>query len=238
MHTPIGRYRWLHMPFGVSLGPEEYQRRQHEVLEGLKGVVNKADDILVFGCGDSIEEAEKDHDVNLWNLMLRCRKVNLKLNPKKFQFKVKQVTWMGHLLSRSGITPHPDRVRAIVDINPPQDVKGLQRFLGMCKYLSRCTPNLAEIVKPLTELTHVNAVWAWSSQHEKAFSAAKSLIANATTLKFFDVNKPCVLQVYASDTGLGGALLQDRQPVAFTSSTLSATEVNYAPIEKSAWRSK
>ena len=51
-------------------------------------------------------------------------------------------------------------------------------------------------------------------------------------LKFFDVNKPCVLQVDASDKGLGSALLQDGQPVAFTSSTLSATEVNYAPIEE------
>ena len=47
--------------------------------------------------------------------MLRCREVNLKLNPKKFQFKVKQVTWMGHLLSSTGITPHPDRVQAIKD---------------------------------------------------------------------------------------------------------------------------
>ena len=122
---------------------------------------------------------------------------------------------------------HPDRVRAIVDVNPPQDVKGVQRFLGMCNYLSRFTPNLSEIVKPLTELTHVDAVWSWSSQHDKAFSSAKSAIANyAKTLKFFDVNKPCVLQVGASDSGLGGALLQDGQPVAFTSSTLSPTKVN------------
>ena len=217
MHTPIGRYRWLRMPFGVSVGPEEYQRRQHEALEGLAGVVNKENDILVFGSGDSIEEAEKDHDINLWNFMLRCREVNLKLNPKKFQFKVKQVTWMGHLLSSTGITPHPDRVQAIKDMTPRQDVKGVQRFLGMCNYLSRFTPNLAEIVKPLTELTHGNAVWSWSSQHDKAFKTAKSLIANATTLKFFDVGKPCVLQVDASDTGLEGALLQDGQPVAFTS---------------------
>ena len=185
--------------------------------------MNKADDILVFGSGDSIEEAEKDHDINLWNLMLRCREVNLKLNPKKFQFKVKQVTWMGHLLSSTGITPHPDRVQAIVDMTPPQDVKGVQRFLGMCNYLSRITPSLAEIMKPLTELTHENAVWSWSSQHDKAFKTAKSLIANTATLKFFDVNKPCMLQVDASDTGLGGSLLQDGQPVAFTSSTLSAT---------------
>ena len=145
---------------------------------------------------------------------------------------MKQVTWIGQLLSSNGITPHPGRVQAIKDMNPPQDVKGVQRFLNMCNYLSRFTPNLAEIVKPLTELTHVNAVWSWSSQHDKAFKRAKSLIANAATLKFFDVNKPCVLQVDASDTGLGGALLQDGQPVAFTSSTLSATEVNYTPTEK------
>ena len=229
MHTPIGRYLWLRMPFGVSLGPEEYQRRQHEALEGLVGVVNKADDILIFGSRASIEEAEKDHDINL---MLRCRDVNLKLYPKKFQFKVKQVTWMGHLLSNTGVTPHPDRVQAIKDMTPPHDVKGVQRFLGMWNYLSRFTPNLAEVVKPLTELTHRNAVWSWSSQHDKASKTARSLIANAATLKFFDVNKPCVLHVDASDTGLGGALLQDGQPAAFTSSTLSATEVNYAPIEK------
>ena len=69
-------------------------------------------------------------------------------------------------------------------------------------------------------------------QHETAFKTAKSAIANVTKLKFFDVNKPCVLQVDGNGTGLGGALLQDRQPVAFTSLTLSATEVNYAPIEK------
>ena len=48
---------------------------------------NKADDILVFGCGDSVEEAKKDHDVNLWNLMLRCCKVNLKLTQRNFSFK-------------------------------------------------------------------------------------------------------------------------------------------------------
>ena len=75
-------------------------------------------------------------------------------------------------------------------------------------------------------------MWSWSSQHDKAFKRTKSFIANAATLKFFDVNKPCVLQVDASDTGVGGALLQDGQPVDFTTSTLSATEVNYAAIKK------
>ena len=65
-----------------------------------------------------------------------------------------------------------------------------------------------------------------------AFKTAKSVIANAATLKFFDVKKPCVLQVDTSDRRLKSVLLQDRQPMAFASSTLSATQVNCTPIEK------
>ena len=62
--TPFGRYRWLRMPFGISSAPKEYQRRQHEVIEGLNGVECIADDLLVYGSGDNYEEAVKDHDEN------------------------------------------------------------------------------------------------------------------------------------------------------------------------------
>ena len=53
------------MPFGISSAPEEYQRRMHETLEGLTEVQVFADDILVYGCGDKYEDAEKDHDKKL-----------------------------------------------------------------------------------------------------------------------------------------------------------------------------
>ena len=59
---PNGRYRYTRMPFGISSGPEQYQRRQHEYLENLKGVINIADDICIFGCGNTKEEADQDHD--------------------------------------------------------------------------------------------------------------------------------------------------------------------------------
>jgi len=63
---PNGRYCYTRMPFGISSGPEEYQRRQHEFLDGLQGIINIADDICIFGCGDTKEEADIDHD---WNLI-------------------------------------------------------------------------------------------------------------------------------------------------------------------------
>ena len=80
--TPFGRYRYLRMPFGISLAPEEFERRLHEQLSGLDGVDILRDDILVAGYGETQEEAEANHDQNLRKLLDRARKVNLKLNSK------------------------------------------------------------------------------------------------------------------------------------------------------------
>ena len=94
--TPEGRYRGLRMPFGIKPAAEEYQRRQHKALQGLKGVSVIADDILVYGCGDTDEDALADHDKNLEVLLQRDREVNLKPNKKKLKLKLPSVTYMGH----------------------------------------------------------------------------------------------------------------------------------------------
>ena len=69
---PCGGKRWLKLPFGVSVAPEVYQRKQHELLAGLKGIAPIADDVLTVGCGDRGEKADRDHDVKLLALMERC----------------------------------------------------------------------------------------------------------------------------------------------------------------------
>ena len=66
--TPFGRFRWLRMPFGISSAPEIWQRKMHEAIEGLQGVKVIADDFLVCGFGDTVDEAVKDHDQNLTRL--------------------------------------------------------------------------------------------------------------------------------------------------------------------------
>ena len=91
MHTSYGRYRWLVLPNGINSAPEEFQMRLLQVLDGLSGIIVIADDILVFGSGDTIEEAERDHDRNIIALMDRAEEKNLKFNIRKFQFKQEQV---------------------------------------------------------------------------------------------------------------------------------------------------
>ena len=139
-HTPFSRYRWLRLPYGVSSGPEEYQARQQEALAGLKGICNIADDVLIYGCGQTKEKAEKDHDENLFNFLLQMQQVKLKLNPTKWRFKKQKVIFMGFQLSPEGVSPAPSMVEAIVNMPKPIDPHAVQRYLGMLNFLARFCP--------------------------------------------------------------------------------------------------
>lgn len=127
--TPWERKRWLKLPFGVSVAPEVYQRKQHELLTGLDGVEPIADDILIVGCGDSDDEAVRDHDTKLLARMERCREVRLRLSLRKVQLKVTEVHFHGPVLSTEGLRPDPEKVQAVQAMPPPVDVKSVQRFI-------------------------------------------------------------------------------------------------------------
>ena len=147
--TPWGRYKWLRMPFGISSAPEEYQRRLHEILEGLAGVDVVADDIVVFGCGDTDEEARKDHDKNLISLLQRARSRNLKLNKQKVQLRLMEVPYIGHLLTSQGLKADPRKIEAVLKMPTPTSVIEAQRVLGFVNYLAKFLPRLSEICKPI-----------------------------------------------------------------------------------------
>ena len=77
-HTPFGQYRWLRMPFGISSAPEVFQRRMHELIEGLRGVEVVADDFVVIGFANTVQEAAVDHDRNLKELLCRCEQSDVR----------------------------------------------------------------------------------------------------------------------------------------------------------------
>jgi len=107
------------MPFGICSGSEEFQRRMIEHLKGLNGVKVIVDDILIYGKGENLQEAEKDHDANILQLLERLRKVNIKINPDKIKFKVSQVRYMGHILTSEGLKCDPDKTKTIDEMTTP-----------------------------------------------------------------------------------------------------------------------
>ena len=105
MHTHWGRYRWTRLPFGIISAPEQFQRRLHDILCGMEGVFNIADDIIVVGRGESLTDAHDDHDQTVLELLERLSQHNLKLNPDKIKFKTCTAPFMGHVLSPERLKP-------------------------------------------------------------------------------------------------------------------------------------
>ena len=221
------------MPFGIAPTPEEFQRRLDAAIAGLKGCKAVADDILVFGCGKTDEEATRDHDNNLKNLLERCRDKGIRLNREKVQLRLKEVAYMGHILTAGGLKPDPNKVKAIKEMPAPTDKQGVRRLLGMTNYLQRFAPKLSEVTTPLRDLTKTDTEFLWEEKiHGTALEETKRILSETPILKYFDPEIQSVLQCDASMHGLGACLMQDGHPVAYASRSLTPTEANYAQIEK------
>ena len=231
-NTPFGRYRWKRMPFEIRSAPEVFQRKMHELIDGLRAFEVIADDFVVVGYGESRQSAIKDHDRNLITFLRRCDERGVHLNSDKLQLRMKEVPFIGHVATGEGLCADPSKVRAIREMPPPENVADVQRVLGLSQYLSKFLSRLSDITKPLRDLTHQDAEWIWDEPQQSAFERLKQAVSATPVLPYYNLKEDVIIQSDASQRGLDAALLQGGQPVAYASRTLTDTEVNYAEIEK------
>ena len=214
------------MPFGIKSAQEVFQKRMNQLLGDLPGVETDIDDILVWGTN------QEEHDERLEAVLNRCEQINLILNKEKCQFRVPEVTYIGHILNDKGIQPDPEKVRAIQDMPPPVNKKGVERLLGRINYLAKFIPNMSTVTHPMRTLLKSDVTFAWEEPQRKSFSEIKQILSAAPVLTYFDVTKPVTITCDASQTGLGALLLQDNKPIAYASRALTDPETRYAQIKK------
>jgi len=165
--TPFGRHRWRRLCFGISPAPEIFQARMHQLLERLLGVACIADDILVYGCGDTVEEALADHNNRMIALLDRCREHDLRLNKDKLQVNRETTTFMGHELTRDGLHPDWQKIKAIANMPPPTDRPALVHLLGLATYLAKLVPNFSQVTAKLRELLAKDVDYRWDDVIQK-----------------------------------------------------------------------
>ena len=230
--TPVGRYCFNKMPFGISSAPEHFQKRMSQILAPLDGVLCMMDDVLDYG------KTTAEHDKRLLAVMEKISAAGVTLNPKKCEFSQRQLKFLGHIVNEQGIQADPDKTAAISDMPAPTNVSELRRFMGMANQLRKFSMNLADITQPLRQLLSKKATWIWGPPQEQALAKVKEELMKPTILALYNPLSPTKICADASSFGLGAVLMQQKEsqwhPVAYASRSMSETEQRYAQIEKEA----
>uniref|UniRef100_A0A8P4GJA5 Gypsy retrotransposon integrase-like protein 1 n=1 Tax=Dicentrarchus labrax TaxID=13489 RepID=A0A8P4GJA5_DICLA len=228
-NTPLGHFEYLVMPFGLTNAPAVFQALVNDVLRDMlnRFLFVYLDDILIFS------QSQEEHVQHVRQVLQRLLENKLFVKAEKCEFHVTSVSFLGFIIERGQVKADPAKIQAVADWPSPTTRKQLQRFLGFANFYRRFIRNYSKVAAPLTKLTSVKVPFAWSPEAENAFLALKELFTSAPVLHHPDPSLQFVVEVDASDTGVGAVLSQrspkDQKlhPCAFLSRRLSPAERNY-----------
>ena len=232
--THVGLYRYKRLNFGTNAAAEVFQHTLQTVLQGLPGVRNLADDIIIFG------NTRNEHDQALSCCLTRLSENGLTLNATKCKLLTSSLSFFGQVFSAEGRKPDPARIIDLQKAQVPKNVHEVRSFLGMVNYSSRYIADYATITEPLRALTKKNSRFIWNTAHQEAFDNLKEALTHAPVMSYFDVKKNTFLTVDASPVGISAILSQkdsrseNSQIIAYASRALTPVEQRYSQTEKEA----
>lgn len=227
-----GHFEFLRMPMGLKNSPSTFQRVMDNVLRGLQNEICLVylDDIIVFST--SLQE----HMTNLEKVFQRLRESNFKIQMDKSEFLKLETAYLGHIITRDGIKPNPDKISAINKYPIPKTPKEIKQFLGLLGYYRKFIPDFARITKPLTQCLKKGRKITFDPEYVQCFEKCKALLTNDPILQYPDFTKEFNLTTDASNVAIGAVLSQGPinadKPICYASRTLNESEINYSTIEK------
>ena len=157
----------------------------------------------------------------------------------KCNFFSKEIQYLGHILSATGIRPLLCKTHAIKHMQPPTTPKQVQAFLGLVGYYRKFIKGFAKIAKPLTMLTHQQVKFEWISVHHTAFLHLKEAIVQAPILCYPNPNKKYIVYTDVSNNACGAQLSQEYDgtefPIAFLSHTFTETQRKWSTTKQEAY---
>ena len=228
---PLGFYECERMPFGLTNAPATFQRLMESCLGDLhlNWCIIYLDDIIVFS------EMPKEHIKRLKGVFSKLVQAGLKL---KHEFFKSRISYLGHIVSSSGIEKDPRKVEAVKTWAIPKTVTNVRSFLGFTNYYRRFIKDYAKVARPLNALisgenaSKKKRLIEWSDDCQKVFDELKKLCTSAPVLAYANYKKEFQLHTVASELGLGGVLYQkddqrNQRVIACASRSLTQTEINY-----------
>ena len=232
-NTCYGTFKFLRLPQGLRTSPNSFQLLMDKILHNLTFtcVLCYLDDICIFS------ETFEQHISDLHEVLSRLQNAGLKLKAKpKCKFAFPECVFLGHSISKAGISPPSDRIELLKDYPVPRNRKELQRALGMFNWFRKYIPNYSVLSGPLHKLLKKGAQYIWSTDCENSFQGLKDSLLGSTALAFPRFDIEFRLAVDTSSKGIGYMLYQiheDQKPrvVRFGSKGLSKWQHSYGPTK-------
>ncbi|KAL0553796.1 hypothetical protein IC582_007700 [Cucumis melo] len=221
--SKYGHYEFVVMSFGLTNAPAVFMDLMNRVFREFLDtfVIVFIDDILIY----SKTEAEQEKHLRMVLQTLRDNKLYAKFS--KCEFWLKQVSFLGHVVSKAGVSVDPAKIEAVTGWTRPSTVSEVRSFLGLAGYYRRFVENFSRIATPLTQLTRKGAPFVWSKACEDSFQNLKQKLVTAPVLTVPDGSGSFVIYSDASKKGLGCVLMQQGKVVAYASRQLKSHEQNY-----------
>jgi hypothetical protein len=125
----------------------------------------------------------------------------------KCEFWLKQVAFLGHIISKGGISIDPRKIQDMLSWNAPTSVGDIQSFLGLAGYYQRIIKGFLKITRPMTELLEKDKKFKWTLACEASFQELKKRLTTTPVLVMPDMEKPFSIYCHASGQGLGCVLM-------------------------------
>ena len=212
-NTPLGHFEYLVMPFGLSNAPAVFQAMVNDVLRDFLNcfVFVYLDDILIFS------RTMEAHHLHVRQVLQRLLENKLFVKAEKCSFHTESTPFLGFIVERGQVRAAPEKIQAVTGWPHPTSRKQLQRFLGFANLYRRFIRNYSRLAAPLTRLTSSSMTFTWTKEAEQAFEFLKTCFSSAPILKHTDTTKPFIVEVDASDSGIGAILSQHSgTPPSFT----------------------
>jgi len=190
------------MPFGLKNALVFFQRVMDQVLKAANFLKCYIDDVLVHNKGFL------QHLVHLEELFKRLHEINMKIHPKKCEFAITSIVYLGHRILPNRIMAHQAKVVAILEMPNPIDVHTLRSFIRLCNYYRIYVQDFNTIVHPLYALLKKDVAWTWNEEAQEAFNTLKEKLSEFPILKRLDFNKVFIAHTNWSALGIGVILGQ------------------------------
>ncbi|CAH9101779.1 unnamed protein product [Cuscuta epithymum] len=218
-----GHYEFVVMPLGLTNAPAAFMDLMNRVFRELldKFVIVFIDDILIYS------KSKEEHEEHLREVLETLRKHKLYAKFSKCEFWLDQVAFLGHVVSKQGVSVDPSKVAAVRDWSRPKNAKEVRSFLGLAGYYRKFVEGFSAIALPLTTLTRKGKNFEWTDRCEKSFQELKNRLTSAPVLALPEGKEGFVIYTDASKMGLGAVLMQNERVIAYASRQLKEYEANY-----------